>query len=125
MIATSLALDAVAREGTRFFCVGSGDGVLEPVTPKPGDWFCEFDDNFDPGSGELRDAALVEYVGPDESLCLCKASGTLVPGGHSVDRHLVLPEGEEDVRRPRALILVLQGCRCDAARPPGHQATRP
>ena len=69
---------ATKQHETIFF-----DASLNPVSPQDGQWFCEFD----VGNGDgLRDEALVEYVG----------SGR------------VMPEGDDEDRYPRGVILILQ-----------------
>ena len=56
MIDKALALRAIETHGTIFF-----DIDLQPVVPQPGQWFCEFDDQYLPEDSEtLRDEAIVE-----------------------------------------------------------------
>lgn len=71
---------AAKQHNTVFF-----NSDLQPVVPTEGQWFCEFDYR-DEMSDELRDEALVEYIGDGR----------------------VMPEGDEDDRSPRGVILVLQ-----------------
>ena len=104
MFNTLQALDAVMRADTRFF-----DAQLNPVVPQPGQWFVEYDDEYDEGqSGVLRDEAMVEYVGPDDSAAWCSEAKRFVPWGKSRDQHIVAPEHSDGVRRPRGVILVRQ-----------------
>lgn len=104
MFNTMQALDAVMRHDTRFF-----DMELNPVVPQPGQWFCEYDDEYDYGkSGVLRDGSMVEYVGPDEGAAWCDVEQRFRPWGEPRDQHLVGPEYSDGVRRPRGVILILQ-----------------
>lgn len=104
VINTMQALDAVARHDTRFF-----DMQLNPIVPQPGQWFCEYDDEYDEGqSGVLRDEAMVEYVGRDDSAAWCSVEKRFVPWGKTRDQHLVAPEHGDGERRPKGLILVRQ-----------------
>jgi hypothetical protein len=95
----------VAQHGTIFF-----DKNLKPITPKAGQWFCEFDDELDGGeSGELWGEALVEYVGPQNPMYL-DSSGREYPAiTDPKRRHLVSADGQEwDVREPYGYFLMLQ-----------------
>lgn len=104
MIKTAIASAAVASAGTVFF-----DGQLNPVVPEVGQWFCEFDDEFDAGeSGTLRDGALVEYLGPDHGVTWNDKAKEFLPYGDPMLRHLVCTEYGDDPRRPWGLILVRQ-----------------
>lgn len=104
MLNTNTVVNAVERHRTLFF-----DASLNPVTPQPGQWFCEYDDDFDLGESNFcRDEALVEYVGPDESVCWSNEVNDFVPHGDPINRHLVSVDGGEDTRRPRGRILIRQ-----------------
>lgn len=60
---------------------------LEPIEPRKGQWFCEFDVDFaEEGNEILRDQALVEYIGQGE----------------------VYDEQCDEFRRPRGFVLILQ-----------------
>lgn len=73
---------AVANCGTVFF-----NGNFEPLEPRDGQWFCEFNIELsDEGNEILLDGALVEYVGEGR----------------------VLEEGYDCDRLPYADILILQ-----------------
>ncbi len=62
---------------------------LQPVTPKPGQWFVEADVDYDiEGEPFVQYGALVEYV-QDGSRCVCE-------------------EGSDDVRPVRSTALILQ-----------------
>jgi hypothetical protein len=104
MIETAVARAAVASARTVFF-----DGQLNPVAPEVGQWFCEFDDEFDDGEyGTLRDGDLVEYLGPDDSATWNDEAKEFLPYGDPMLRHLVCTEYGDEPRRPRGLILVRQ-----------------
>ncbi len=90
---------AVKLHGTIFF-----DWNLNPVKPVEGQWFCEFDLVI-PEAREpfLRDEALVEYLGPAESL-RSEAAGFARAG-----EHRVMPEHSDCDRPPRGVVLIAQG----------------
>lgn len=90
------AREAVARHGTVFF-----DGDLNPVTPEPGDWFCEFEVDYAPDR-EVRDGDLVRYEGKGERSTL--DGDTWV----TVMRDMVWPEGADECREPGGLVLIRQ-----------------
>lgn len=102
-INSQAAIEAVHTHGTVFF-----DGNLQPVVPQPGQWFCEFDDGDCDEGQELRDEAFVKYVGPDESVCWDAQLNDFAPHGAPMLRHLVSPEHDDDARRPRGVVLILQ-----------------
>lgn len=103
MIRKQAAVTAVAQHATLFF-----DASLNPVVPKEGDWFCEFDDGYVSEQDHLlRDEAIVQYLGEDDSAVFDKASGAWVPHGAPEHRHLVA-EDDGDARRPRGVILIKQ-----------------
>jgi hypothetical protein len=89
---------AIKQHGTIFF-----NCALQPVEPKAGQWFCEFfiAEAFD--GYELRDEAIVEYVGQDEAHTF-NADGTL----KTRKMHCVAEEGEDGCHEPRGDFLILQ-----------------
>ena len=104
MIDKALALRAIETHGTIFF-----DIDLQPVVPQPGQWFCEFDDQYLPEDSEtLRDEAIVEYLGPCEAQVFSQEHAAFIPYGDPKRRHRVATEYSESDRRPNGVILVRQ-----------------
>ncbi|WP_199031427.1 hypothetical protein [Ralstonia sp. ASV6] len=89
---------AIEQHNTIFF-----DGMLNPVSPKEAQWYCEFEKEGD----LLVDGALVEYVG--------LGTKAVFEEGAFVERpsHRVAPEFAESDREPKGLILILQN-QCNA-----------
>ena len=89
---------AIARSGTIFF-----DAELNPVQPKAGQWFCEFDiiDTYE-GNEIVRDEALVEYLGEEDQHTFGPDSELLTSRVHQV-----APE-DSDARQPNGWVLILQ-----------------
>ena len=87
---------ALAQHGTQFFTHD-----LQPVTPREGQWFCEFHIAETMHGEEVRDEELVEYVGI--------SNDSVYDGGVWVPRPYpyVAPE-HDDARRPLGDILILQ-----------------
>jgi hypothetical protein len=92
-------IDAATKlHNTVFF-----DGDLNPVVPREGQWFCEFDCDVDhEGEWFVRDEAFVEYAGLSET--------SMWDGEKFVTRpsHRVLPEGGDCDREPRGYVLIAQ-----------------
>jgi hypothetical protein len=88
----------VVQHQTVFF---GADG--KPVTPQPGDWFCELDEHeTEEGNFILVEGDVVEYVG-QETLYVCLGAAPT-----RTTRELVCPEGGE-ARPPGGVLLILQG----------------
>lgn len=95
---------AIAQHGTIFF-----DAELNPVTPQAGQWFCEYELIIpEEGDDYLSDQALVEYVGPDDTVVWCDKANAFVPYGDPIRRHRVAPEHSDGDRRVLGEILVRQ-----------------
>jgi hypothetical protein len=88
---------ACAQHGTIFFTHD-----LQPVAPKEGQWFCEFHiiETFE--GEEVRDEAIVEYLGPDEKFV------NYGDGFKPIPVHRVASEYDECDREPRGDVLILQ-----------------
>lgn len=102
MIRTQNAKDAVKAHGTVFFTSN-----LAPVTPRIGQWFCEFDLREDDNS-TLQDEDLVEYCGPDDSMTFGDHGAIIPAEPNPARRHLVRPDGWDCARRVSGLVLILQ-----------------
>lgn len=101
-ITPAQAAAAVALHGTVFF-----DNDLNPVVPQAGQWFCEIELVIpEEGDDYLRDDALVEYLGPCESVVL--DDGQPAPYGNPLHRHRVAPEYSDGDRRVQGEILIRQ-----------------
>lgn len=87
------ALAAASKHKTVFF-----DAELNPVMPQEGQWFCEFDEY----DGQLRDEALVEYLGISTKAVL--VNGTL----EEYQTHAVITEHAESDREPSGIVLIRQ-----------------
>lgn len=104
MFNTNTVVKAVEKHGTVFF-----DMNLNPVEPQVGQWFCEYDDEWDLGeSNFVRDGALVEYLCPDDHVTWSDEAKEFVPYGDPMLRHLVCTEYSDEPRRPQGRILILQ-----------------
>lgn len=90
--------DLPEQHKTLFFAI-EGDSVV-PVTPKRGEWFVEFDWDYD-HEGEMfaQDGDFVRYEGKDESATW--EGDSWVTREHDV----VQPEHADDVRAPRLFML--------------------
>lgn len=95
-------VDAAVKTGKVFF-----DFKLNPVEPKPGQWFCEFhlvvpEDSTFPAY--VQDEALVRYEGVEEHhgvpLCVSESGRRQV--------YVVWDEAGDDFREPRGEVLILQ-----------------
>lgn len=104
MFNTNAVVKAVEKHGTVFF-----DMNLNPVVPDVGQWFCEYDDEWDLGeSNFVRDGAIVEYLGPDDHVAWNSEAQEFTPYGDPMLRHLVATEYSDEPRRPQGRILILQ-----------------
>jgi len=88
---------AIKQHSTMFF-----DGNLQPVVPQEKQWFCEFHICEGRDGFEVRDEAIVEYLGTSNA---CYFVGKELV--NYVD-HRVASEYDEADRRPHGDILVLQ-----------------
>jgi hypothetical protein len=91
---------ACADHETIFF-----DGDLNPVLPKPGQWFCEFDLVLtEEGNEIVRDEALVEYQGLEDQTTF----NSFLERWTTSKVDVVWDEQSDRVRQPNGWILIRQ-----------------